>query len=94
MAQQETKKHENQLRTWTGNDFLSVKNKTWSSKNHSDEKPSQPPWNNDTRVPTHDFDELFQMQNGDETHIKTSQKQTPEKYHGGNNDKNIKNQCY
>ena len=76
----ESEKDENQLRTWTGSDFQSSKNKTWSSVDHGVE--TQPPWNNDTRVPTHDFDELFQMQNGDETHVRASQQETPEKYRG------------
>ena len=74
------------MRTWTGSDFQSAKNKTWS-KDRTDEHQSQPGWNNDTRVPTHDFDELFQMQNGDATHVRASQKQTPQKYRGGNNSK-------
>lgn len=44
---------------------------------------SQPAWNNDTRVPTHDFDELFQMQNGGTTQAKSSS--THDRYRGGNN---------
>ena len=85
VAQRQTRKQESQLKTWTGSDLQSGKNKTWYSNNHVDESQSQPPWNNDTRVPTHDFDELFQMQNGDVG--RTSQQQTPEKYRGGNNNK-------
>ena len=82
VAQQETRKQESPLKTWTGNDFETVKNKTWSSNKPRDEPQSQLQWNNDTRVPTHDFDELFQMQNGDETQMRASQ--TSEKYRGGN----------
>lgn len=80
VAQQETRKQESPLKTWTGNDFETVKNKTWSSNKPRDEPQSQLQWNNDTRVPTHDFDELFQMQNGDETQMRASQ--TSEKYRG------------
>ena len=85
VAQKQTRKHDSQLKTWTGNDLQSVKNKTWSSNKHDDE--SQPAWNNDTRVPTYDFDELFQMQNGDPG--RKSQQQTPEKYRGGNNNNGV-----
>lgn len=80
-VQQETRKQEKQLKTWSGYNSEAKKNKTWSGK----EPEQQPPWNNDTRVPTHDFDELFQMQNGDVTNVRTSQQHTPEKYQGGNN---------
>jgi hypothetical protein len=85
VGQQETRKDENQLRTWTGSDFQSAKNKTWSSMERGNE--AQPSWNSDTRVPTHDFDELFQMQNGDETRVKASQQETPERYRGGSIDR-------
>ena len=39
-----------------------------------------PAWNSDTRVPTHDFDELFQMEQGEE---KISRNPPRERYHGG-----------
>ncbi|XP_028404880.1 uncharacterized protein C8orf34-like isoform X2 [Dendronephthya gigantea] len=67
----ESKKQENQLRTWTGNYFKTIKNETWSG----DRQESKPSWNNDTRVPTKDFDELFQMQNEGAAQIKSSPNQ-------------------
>lgn len=69
-------------RPWTSNS-KSTANKTWSSNENTTRlmtgDESQPVWNKDTRVPTHDFDEWFQMEHGDQ---QTSQKPSKEKYRG------------
>lgn len=68
-------------RPWTSNSKL-MENKTWSPAESGKlvrVEQSQPTWNDDTRVPTHDFDEWFQMENGPK---QTMQELRKEKYLG------------
>ncbi|XP_046855801.1 uncharacterized protein C8orf34 homolog isoform X2 [Xenia sp. Carnegie-2017] len=81
----EKTKKQNQLQKWMRNDSQSLTNNTSKSLNlgRSPKNISQklPPWNNDTRVATHDFDELFQMQSRIyNINDKTLEKSDTEKY--------------
>lgn len=83
----EKTKKQNQLQKWMRNDSQSLTNNTSKSLNlsRSPKNVSQklPPWNNDTRVATHDFDELFQMQSRIyNINDKTLDKSDTEKYKG------------
>lgn len=78
-APQASSRSRDHPRPWTSN-TETIENRTWSPEQKGRGEEPHPAWNSDTRVPTHDFDELFQMEQGEE---KISRNPPRERYHGG-----------